>query len=77
MRALIEEIATLPSAETFGRVSAVQGLLLEVARPVPTMRTASRVDIADAADRPLSRERVAFRTTLSNRMPFPPLDRAP
>jgi len=74
LRALIEEIATLPSAETFGRVSAVQGLLIEVAGPVQTMRIGSRVDIADAAERPISCEVVGFRNNHAICMPFDHID---
>ncbi len=74
MRALIEEIATLPSAETFGRVSAVQGLLIEVAGPVQAMRIGSRVDIADAAERTIGCEVVGFKNNRAICMPFRHID---
>ncbi|MCT8971766.1 flagellar protein export ATPase FliI [Microbaculum marinisediminis] len=74
MKALIEEIASLQTAETFGRVSAVQGLLLEVAGPVQAMRIGARVDIADAAAGDIGCEVVGFKNDRAICMPFRHID---
>lgn len=67
---MIEEVAALPSAETFGRVTAVQGLLIEIAGPVHAMRIGSRIDIADLGDRPMGCEVVGFRDDRAVCMPY-------
>jgi flagellum-specific ATP synthase len=74
LRALTEEIQALPEVDTFGRVVAVQGLLVEVAGPVHAMRTGSRIRIADPSDRGIDCEVVGFRNGRAVCMPFDHLD---
>jgi len=72
--ALIEQVATVPTAETFGRVTAVQGLLIEVSGPVQSMRIGSRIDIAETAEKPVTCEVVGFRDNRAICMPFDHID---
>ena len=58
----------------FGRVAAVQGLLMEVAGPVHAMRIGSRVAVAEAADRPIDCEVVGFKDNRAICMPFGPIE---
>lgn len=70
LKGLTEEIAALPETETFGRVVAVQGLLVEIAGPVHKMRIGSRIHIADAGGAGVDCEVVGFRNDRAICMPF-------
>ncbi len=74
MRALTEEILALPAVECFGRVVAVQGLLVEVAGPVHAMRIGSRIRIESGADVTIPCEVVGFRDERAICMPFSHLE---
>jgi flagellum-specific ATP synthase len=73
LKALIEQIAAIPEAETFGRVAAVQGLLMEVAGPVHAMRIGSSIAVA-GPDQPIDCEVVGFRDNRAICMPFGQID---
>ncbi len=74
LRALTEEILALPEIETYGRVAAVQGLLVEIAGPVHAMRIGSRVRIDDAGSSTVECEVVGFRDDRAICMPFSHLE---
>jgi flagellum-specific ATP synthase len=74
VRALINEIATVPEVELYGRVQSVQGLLVEIAGPVHAMSIGSRVTISGRGGAPVDCEVVGFRNSLALCMPFSTLD---
>jgi len=76
LRALIEQIEAIPPAETFGRVAAVQGMLVEVSGPVHAMRVGSRIRVPDAGHSgdPIDCEVVGFRDDRAVCMPFGPIE---
>ncbi|RMF01318.1 MAG: flagellar protein export ATPase FliI, partial [Alphaproteobacteria bacterium] len=74
MQAMLSEIAAVPATETYGRVSSVQGLLVEIAGPVHAMSVGSRVRIAGALRGSVTCEVVGFRNGRALAMPFGPLE---
>ncbi|ESR22671.1 flagellar protein export ATPase FliI [Lutibaculum baratangense] len=74
MKGLLDEIAGLPDHEVFGRVAAIQGLLVEVVGPVNAMRIGSRINVDDTSGSPVELEVVGFRENRAVCMPFAPLD---
>lgn len=74
MRALINEIGALPDARRYGRVEAVQGLLLEVAGPIHAMSVGSRVMIEGRQRTPVQCEVVGVRNDRALCMPFGTLE---
>jgi flagellum-specific ATP synthase len=70
MRALADDIAALRPVEVFGRVAAVQGLLVEVAGPVAAMSVGARLAVEGATDRAVPVEVVGFRGERALCMPF-------
>jgi flagellum-specific ATP synthase len=74
VQALLSEIAAVPSAEVFGRVRSVQGLLVEIAGPVSAMSVGSRVRIAGSLAGETLCEVVGFRNGRALALPFGPLD---
>lgn len=74
MQGLIAEIAAIPDRDIYGRVRAVQGLLVEIAGPIRAMGVGSRVLInAGRGDKRLC-EVVGFRDGVALAMPFDCLD---
>jgi flagellum-specific ATP synthase len=71
---LIEDIAAIRDAEVYGRVTAVQGLLIEVAGPVSAMSVGSRLLIETVTGRPIAVEVVGFRADRALAMPFGALE---
>ncbi len=61
LRALIDEIEALPVPDAFGRVAAVQGLLVEVAGPLSRMGVGARLIIDAASGRNVACEVVGLR----------------
>lgn len=74
MRALIENVASIREAEVFGRVAAVQGLLVEIAGPVGAMSVGARLLVEGAGGRMVPVEVVGFRAERALAMPFGPLE---
>jgi flagellum-specific ATP synthase len=70
MRALVDDIAALRPVEVFGRVAAVQGLLVEVAGPVAAMSVGARLAVEGATGRAVPVEVVGFRGERALCMPF-------
>ena len=52
MKALFAEIDSLMATEIYGRVAAVQGLLVEIAGPIHEMSVGSRLLIDSGEDKP-------------------------
>jgi len=71
---MLSEIAAIPATETYGRVSSVQGLLVEIAGPVHAMSVGSRVRIGGAVLGDVACEVVGFRNGRALAMPFGPLE---
>src|SRR5919202_6151396 len=74
LRALIDEIESLPAPDAFGRVAAVQGLLVEVAGPLSRMGVGARLTIEAASGRNVASEVVGFRGERALCLPFGALD---
>ncbi len=74
MQALLSEIAAVPSAEVYGRVRSVQGLLVEIAGPVSAMSVGSRVRITGSLRGDITCEVVGFRHGRALALPFGPLE---
>jgi flagellum-specific ATP synthase len=70
MRALIQDIAALSNVEIYGRVAAVQGLLIEVTGPVNNMSVGARLNIESTSGAILPAEVVGFRADRALCMPF-------
>lgn len=75
LKALFTEIESLLSSEIYGRVAAVQGLLVEVAGPTYEMSVGSRLLIESGeGNPPVSAEVVGFRDGRALCMPFDRLE---
>ncbi|MBD8893777.1 flagellar protein export ATPase FliI [Roseibium litorale] len=75
MKSLFAEIDSLMATEIYGRVAAVQGLLVEVAGPVHEMSVGSRLMIDSGEDNPkVPAEVVGFRDERALCMPFSGLE---
>lgn len=75
MKALFAEIDSLMPAEIYGRVCAVQGLLVEIAGPIHEMSVGSRLLIDNGEDNPkVPAEVVGFREGHALCMPFSGLE---
>src|SRR4051812_33060643 len=70
MRALIQDIEALSNVEAYGRVAAVQGLLIEVTGPVSSMSVGARLNIESTSGAILPAEVVGFRADHALCMPF-------
>jgi len=68
--ALINEISALAEVEHYGRVTGVQGLLVEIAGPLHAMSIGSRIMVAARGGRQLACEVVGFRGDRALAMPF-------
>ncbi|MDP2732649.1 MAG: flagellum-specific ATP synthase FliI, partial [Hoeflea sp.] len=73
MHALIEEVSCHPSAEVYGRVAAIKGLLVEVVGPIPAMSIGSQIEIDTGTDN-VHCEVVGFRGDRALCMPFAALE---
>jgi flagellum-specific ATP synthase len=73
MKALADQIAELDSAEIYGRVVGVRGLMVEAAGPLHTMSIGARVTV-ETAERAIPCEVVGFSGTNALLMPFAALD---
>ncbi|WP_297834173.1 flagellar protein export ATPase FliI [uncultured Roseibium sp.] len=75
MKALFAEIDSLMPTEIYGRVTAVQGLLVEIAGPIHEMSVGSRLLIDNGEDNPkVPAEVVGFREGHALCMPFSGLE---
>ncbi|WP_418068005.1 flagellar protein export ATPase FliI [Roseibium salinum] len=75
MKALFAEIDSLMPTEIYGRVTAVQGLLVEIAGPIHEMSVGSRLLIDSGEDKPkVPAEVVGFREEHALCMPFSGLE---
>ena len=74
MESVINEIESLRSAEIFGRVVGVQGLLVEVAGPLHEMSVGSRLAIEPTRGPRMLAEVVGFRDDRALCMPFGSLE---
>ena len=74
MRALVNEIAAMPDVETYGRVTGVQGLLVEVAGPVHEMGVGSRLSVVGSGEAAVGCEVVGFRGDRAICLPFSALE---
>ncbi|MEZ5841984.1 MAG: flagellar protein export ATPase FliI [Hyphomicrobiales bacterium] len=74
MRALVNEIAAIPEVETYGRVTGVQGLLVEVAGPIHEMGVGARLTVAGAGGVSVGCEVVGFRGDRALCLPFSALE---
>lgn len=70
MEGLIREIGDLPDRETFGRIVAVRGLMLEVAGPVHAMSVGSRLMVEAGGARRVPVEVVGFESERALCLPF-------
>ena len=73
MRALTADIEAIDEVEVFGRVKAVQGLLVEVVGPVRELKVGGRVMIEAAGGGTLAAEIIGFRDGHALCLPFGPL----
>jgi len=71
---LINQIEAIEPTEIYGRVAAVQGLLVEVVGPVHEMRVGARLSIEDTGGKPVQCEVVGFRDNHALCLPFSGLD---
>ena len=74
MKSLIGEIDAIDAIEVFGRVRAVQGLLIEVVGPVSELRVGGRVTIETQTGARLVTEIIGFRDGHALCLPFGPLE---
>ncbi len=74
MDALIADIKNLPERRVYGRVQAVQGLLVEIVGPVRAMGLGSRIVIEAGRGRSRLCEIVGFQNGAAVAMPFSDLD---
>ncbi len=74
MRSLSADIEAVGEVALFGRVTALQGLLVEVAGPVRQMRVGSRLKITDGCPHPVRCEVVGFRGERALALPLDSLD---
>ena len=74
LRGLAAEIEEIGEVELFGRVAALQGLLVEIAGPVRQMRVGSRLKIADSDAHSVHCEVVGFRGERALALPLDPLE---
>ncbi|MGN6461729.1 MAG: flagellar protein export ATPase FliI [Pseudolabrys sp.] len=74
MKALAEQIRDIDDRETYGRVAAVRGLMVEVAGPIHAMSVGARLTIETAPGRNIPAEVVGFTGSNALLMPFADLD---
>jgi flagellum-specific ATP synthase len=74
MHALISAVAAAPRFRSYGRVTGVQGLLVEVAGTVDALAIGTRLAIAGPRGRDVAAEVVGFRNGHALAMPFADLD---
>ena len=74
MRALIQAVAQAPASRTFGRVSGVQGLLVEVAGTADALAIGTRLSMQGPRDSLIAAEVVGFRNGHALCMPFGQLE---
>ncbi|HEV7719451.1 MAG TPA: flagellar protein export ATPase FliI [Arsenicitalea sp.] len=73
MKSLIAAIDDVDEVEVFGRVKAVQGLLIEIVGPVRELRVGGRVIIDTSAGETLACEIIGFRDGHALCLPFGPV----
>ncbi len=74
MQALLSEISAIPEVQIYGRVQAVQGLLVEIIGPVHAMSVGSRVRILDGVRGEVVSEVIGFRGDTALVLPFGSLE---
>ena len=74
MRALTSAVAQAPASRTYGRVSGVQGLLVEVAGTADALAIGTRLTLQGPRDSLIAAEVVGFRNGQALCMPFGQLD---
>ncbi len=73
IKSLISAIDGIEEVEVFGRVKAVQGLLIEIVGPVRELRVGGRVTIESQTGNPLPAEIIGFRNGHALCLPFGPI----
>jgi flagellum-specific ATP synthase len=71
---LIDQIASIPNVELFGRVVSVQGLLVEIAGPLHEFGIGARLVIEEAGGRLIPVEVVGFQGDRALCLPFNPVE---
>ena len=74
MKALAEQIVDLDSAEIYGRVVGVRGLMVEIAGPIHAMSVGARLSIETGIGPAIPCEVVGFTGGHALAMPFAALD---
>jgi flagellum-specific ATP synthase len=74
VKSLISEIDAIDEIEVFGRVKAVQGLLIEIVGPVRELRVGGRVSIETQSGASLACEIIGFRDGHALCLPFGPIE---
>ena len=74
MKSLISEIDEIDEVEVFGRVKAVQGLLIEIVGPVRELRVGGRAAIETQSGNTLACEIIGFRDGHALCLPFGPIE---
>lgn len=74
MKSLISDIEAIDDIEVFGRVRAVQGMLIEVVGPVRALRVGGRVSIETQTGTALVCEIIGFRDGHALCLPFGPVE---
>lgn len=74
MHDLADQIDDLLEREVFGRVTGIQGLLVEIAGPLHLMAVGSRLSVEIAQDRYVLVEIVGFKPDRALCLPYDPLD---
>ncbi|MGH1351040.1 MAG: flagellar protein export ATPase FliI [Methyloligellaceae bacterium] len=74
MQQLLKQIAEIPTTQVFARVSAIRGLLVEIAGPVHLMSIGSRIRIVKSNHKDTLCEVVGFSKNNALALPFSTLD---
>jgi flagellum-specific ATP synthase len=74
VKSLIAGVDAIDEVEVFGRVKAVQGLLIEIVGPVRELRVGGRVRIETRVGTPLDCEIIGFRDGHALCLPFGPIE---
>jgi flagellum-specific ATP synthase len=70
----LAELETVPSSRRWGRIAAVQGLMLEVSGAAGRLAVGSRLSVEARGREPVGAEVIDFRQSTALALPFGPLD---
>jgi flagellum-specific ATP synthase len=73
VQSMLASLSTLSAHEVYGRVTALRGLLIEIAGPLSQMKIGGALEIETAPDQRVPCEIVGFENTHALAMPFGPL----